>query len=122
MDAREFEARYKEKAIPDVLYNDPSDCKRCWSTGFVWAKIEGISAWCYCRCNDGKNKQKCEQYALPVYDYEMESLFKLNTFPHKAFIPSSFQSFKQGLDNKMSAFKKSLRESEMFWQNCSKTS
>jgi len=116
MDCREFEARFKAREIPlEALSPSGLSCNKCWDSGMVWVDCDGIPAWAYCRCYSGKQKSISGFWALPIYDYEMESLFKLKPFPAKAFIPSSFSSFKIGLENKMAAFKKNIEMSEKFW-------
>lgn len=115
MDAREFEKQFKARSIPDIIIPTGLNCNRCADSGFVWVDVDGIAAWCFCRCIEGKLKHKCDQFKLPIYDYEMERLFKARPFPYKAFIPSSFKSFDNGLESKARAFKADLRLSEKFW-------
>lgn len=116
MDCREFERQFKAREIRmEPLTPMGLACGRCYATGFLWADIDGIAAWVYCRCKRGKELHTSLFWALPLYDYEMERLFKLKPFPVQAFIPSVFNSFKEGLNNKMALFKKDLKLSEKFW-------
>lgn len=113
---KNFEQQFKARAISLEVKPIGLDCVRCWDCGFIWVDCEGAAVWAYCRCKAGKQKHEGLPFKLPLYDYQMESLFKHKTFPEKAFIPSSFDSFKQGLENKISLFKADLRLSERFWQ------
>lgn len=116
MNPKEFEAQFKARQIPDELQKPIGiGCSKCADCGFVWINCEGASVWAYCRCYHGKQKAISEFWKLPIYDYEMERIFKFKPFPFSAFIPSKFDSFKNGLENKMSLFKKDLRLSELFW-------
>ena len=120
MDAREFEKQFNDRTVSMEISPTGLSCKRCWDSGFVWLSVdisEGKfhACWAYCRCHNGKLKHKCDQFRLPLYDYEMERLFQCKDFPVKAFIPSSFKSFDNGLESKVRDFKRSLRESEKFW-------
>lgn len=114
---RDFESNFKARAISDVIEPIGLSCTKCWDSGLVWVDIDGYSAWAYCRCFNGTQKSIGKLWALPIFDYEMERLFKAKAFPVKAFKPSSFKSFENGLNSKVNDFKKSIRESEKFWQN-----
>lgn len=116
MDCKEFERQFKAREIRiEALVPAGLSCVKCWATGFVWVDVDGIAAWAYCNCFEGRQKYKTSFWGLPLYDAEMASLFKLKAFPAKAFIPSAFDSFKQGLNNKMGLFKNDLKLSEKFW-------
>lgn len=115
MDAREFERQFKARAIPDKIEPHGLTCLRCFDCGFCWIDCDGIACWAYCRCKEGKIKYMGFQFKLPLYDYEMERLFKYKSFPIKAFTPSNFVSMRVGLDQKVRDFKNDLRLSEKFW-------
>lgn len=111
----EFEARFKYKQIPDIILPIGLNCNRCWDSGYCWISFEGMPAWAYCRCLEGKTKHIDFQFKLPIYDYEMERLFTAKVFPCKAFIPSSFESMKIGMERKVRDFRADLRLSEKIW-------
>jgi hypothetical protein len=117
---KDFEASFKAREISTVVEPVGLNCSKCWDCGFVWVSCDlgdGVkySAWAFCRCYEGRKKNEGKQFQLPLHDYEMERLFPAKAFPIKAFVPSSFKSFDNGLSSKVSDFKRNLRESEKFW-------
>jgi len=118
MNPRDFENRFNEASLnfeKERLQPNGLDCPRCWDTGTVWVDVDGFSAWAFCRCAHGKDSRVKMNYLLPVYDYEMERLFRAKQFPVMAFIPSSFDSMKIGIEKKARSYKDDLRMSEKFW-------
>lgn len=118
MNPRDFENRFIEASLnleKERLQPNGLECSRCWDTGTVWIDVDGISAWAFCRCKVGHDSKQVMPYRLPTYDYQMERLFPVKQFPVMAFIPSSFDSMKVGMDKKARSYKDDLRLSERFW-------
>jgi hypothetical protein len=125
MDAREFERNLINNAIKlekqfeaDLIRG--INCKKCFDCGFVWVDVDGVSAWAYCRCIEGRLKSRCSIWKLPDYEYAMERLYATKSFPLKAFIPSRFESFDNSINKKSRLFKDDLKLSESFWLEFSK--
>lgn len=95
-------------------------CKNCYDSGFVFmaVNIDQVMSneWAYCDCASGEKKATEAIYELPRLDHEMKHLFTVKEFPTEYFVPSITSSDNvKSLWSKVTAFKASLKKSEIFW-------